>query len=158
MSNQPSPCNECWSEASIIEGHEDCECGYDDEYIGCSNDECKNYVFGENKIEAEIHYHDDYESERFSLIARWNAANPISHAAKMLLEKSSTRDCNCFDAKPVVMEEHVETYTCLYCAGKVKVSALTDNEAIDSLLKIKHLPSCTLITEAKLSLETKEKS
>ncbi len=145
MTKELHPCNECWSDALHLVGHEDCESRYDDERIGCSNKECKRYLFGNwENIEAEIHYDDDFEYERLALEGKWNAANPISHAGKMLVEQYAVQwDYN---------SELVETY-CLECATTTYMNYGNEESLV---WKHEHSPTCALITKARLPLKTKE--
>ena len=140
MTSQLKPCNKCWSEAVIIadEYHVQVKCK-------CGN-ETTDIMVGVKGI--------TFRYARAYAIYYWNAANPISHAGKYLLEKAVER---------AVTHDIPTSYIdiCQGCAQgrQARMIPFDSSETkVDSMLKIKHSPTCTLITEARLPLKTKGES
>lgn len=149
MSNQLNPCKECWSDPIITHA----------EWIFDRKDESISY----NKVDPESNYtvlhcpecdpdisdhnkfspSSPFEGDQYYDMVQWNKANPISHAAKMLLE-TNTRKYH----KPPVYDE-----ICKHC--KQYVTGQYRKGRIYNILRIKHLPDCALITEARLPLKEK---
>ena len=128
------PCNNCWSEAELEREFEE----RGSWRASCLNKSCENATM--------------WTTWKETAIGCWVASNPISHAGKMLLEKS-------FEIMPRPLGG--DWYECKYCDG----GTYTDPEGpdveeinmIDIALFSHHSTTCLLITEAKLPLKVKDK-
>ncbi len=134
MFDELNPCNICGSKAERYEHRYKSKDGPNYRTL-CSNNGCPQWTSPDFCYTQE-------EGDR-----NWNKDNPVNHAVKWILIKTTT---------PTILRNIGGTWTVLTCNDcEQGTSVKGSTHKFDDILQIQHLPTCDKIIEARLSLKTK---